>query len=330
MSAKKLRMSRRAMIAMMAGSGLVRFSPKAFAQSYPDRPVKFIVPFAPGGPTDIMARLVTAKLSENTGKQFYVENQGGAGGNIGMGAVARATPDGYTVLACACSLVILPSLYKKVPYDPVKDFASITIVGDTPSVFYVHPSVPAQTMNGLIDLIKANPGKYSYATGGIGTLAHLSTELLKLTYGLDFPHVPHRSAGPAIQSTIGGHVPAGVNSLPSAKELIEQGQLRGLGVTSPKRFPSAPDLPTMTEQGIPDQEDCNWQAYMLPAGTPRPIIDYLYREITRIVKEPEMRERFVQLGFTPIDNTPEDVDRRIKVDLEKWARVIRDANVEVQ
>jgi tripartite-type tricarboxylate transporter receptor subunit TctC len=277
-----------------------------------------------------MARLIAAKLSENTGKQFYVENQGGAGGNIGIGAAARSAPDGHTILACACSFVILPSLYKKVPYDAVKDFASVTIVGDTPSVYYVHPSVPAKSMKELIELIKANPGKYSYATGGIGTLAHLSTELLKLTYGLDFPHVPHRSAGPAIQSTIGGHIPAGVNSLPSVKELAEQGQVRALGVTSAKRFSSAPGIPTLTEQGIRDQEDGNWQAYMVPAGTPRPIVDYLYREIARIVKEPAMRERFVQLGFTPIDNTPADVDQRIRVDLQKWARVIRDAKVEVQ
>jgi tripartite-type tricarboxylate transporter receptor subunit TctC len=314
----------------MAGAGLVRLSPEAFAQSYPDRPVKVLVPFAPGGPSDIMARLIAGKLSENTGKQYYIDNQGGAGGNIGMGTVARATPDGLTIMLCSVSFVVNPSLYKKVPYDACKDFAPIAVVGDCPCVFFVHPSVPAKSITELIGLIKANPGKYSYAHGGIGTLPNLSTELLKLTFNLDLPHVPHRSAGPAVQSVVGGHVPVGCASLPSAKELIMQGQLRGLAVTSPTRFPSTPDIPTMAEMGIRDQEASNWQAVLAPAGTPQPIVDYLWREITKVVNGPGMRERFIELGFTAIDSTPPQVTERIEGDLKKWEKVIREARIEQQ
>jgi tripartite-type tricarboxylate transporter receptor subunit TctC len=315
---------------MIAGTGLVRFSPAAFAQSYPDRPIKIIVPFAPGGPTDIMGRLFAAKLAENTGKQFYIENQGGGASTIGMGAAARSAPDGYTVLLCAVSFVTIPNLYKKVPYDPIKDFVPITMVADCPQVFYVHPSVPAKTIKELIQLVKENPGKYSYGTGGTGTLAHLCGELLKLTFDLNLPHVPHRSAGPAIQSTMGGHVPVGINSLPSAKELIQEGKIRGLAVTSSSRFPSAPNIPTLAEQGISGQEASNWQAFMVPAGTPQPIVDFLYREIIKVVNEPGMRERFIDLGFTPIDTTPDETAKRIKSELQKWEKVIREANIEAQ
>lgn len=315
------------MIAMMAGAGLTQVSPRAFAEGYPDRPVKVIVPFAPGGPTDIMARLIAMKLSETTGKQFYVDNQGGAGGNIGMGAAARSAPDGLTVLLAATSYCINPALYKKVPYDPLKDFAPITAVGDSPCALYVHPSVPCKNVKEFVDLVKANPGKYSYATGGVGTLVHLSTELLKLMFDLDLPHVPHRSAGPAVQSTLGGHVLVGCSSLPSVKDLMKEGQLRGLAVTSAKRFPSAPDIPTMLEQGI-SLESNNWQSFMVPAGTPKPVIDFLYTEIAKIMKSPGMSDRFIELGFAPIESTPDDVAKLVKSDLEKWGKVIKDAKIE--
>jgi tripartite-type tricarboxylate transporter receptor subunit TctC len=204
------------------------------------------------------------------------------------------------------------------------------MVADCPQVFYVHPSVPAKTMKELIALAKANPGKYSFATGGTGTLAHLCGELLKLAYGLDIPHVPHRSAGPAIQSTLGGHVPVGVNSLPSSKGLMQTGELRGLGITSATRFPSTPELPTMTEQGITGLEASNWQAFMVPAGAPQPLVNFLYREISKIVKDLGMRDRFIELGFTAIDTTPAQLAQRIKSELRKWEKVIRDAKIEAQ
>jgi tripartite-type tricarboxylate transporter receptor subunit TctC len=313
-----------------AGSTLLPFTRAALAQNYPDRPVKFLVPFAAGGPTDVMARLIAAKLSENLGKQFFVDNQGGAGGNIGMGAAARSAPDGLTVMVVSSSFVINPGLYSKIPYDPYKDFAPITIAGDSPHVFIVHPSVGVKSMKELVDLIKANPGKYNYASPGAGTGPHLSAELLKLTFGLDLTHVPFRGAGPAVQSVTGGHNPIGCVALPPAVPLINSGQIQGVALTSPARFPSVPNVPTMAEQGIKGQEATTMQAFLVPAATPKPIVDLLYNEIVKVVKAPGMSERFTELGFTPVLNTPDEFAKFIKVEIEKWTKVIKDAKIEVQ
>jgi tripartite-type tricarboxylate transporter receptor subunit TctC len=321
-------LSRRAMMAMMAGTGLVGLSPRAFAQGYPDRPVKCVVSFAPGGPTDICARLVTGKMCETTGKQFYVDNQGGAGGNIAYGAVARAAPDGLTMMLAASNFVVNPGLYKKIPYDPRKDFIPITIVGDSPNAIVAHPSVPAKDLIELRDLIRKRPGELTYASGGTGALPQLSCELYRMTYDLNLLHAPHRSAGPAVQSVLGGHIPLAAVGLASVIELVNNGQLRGLGVSGKERFPTAPNVPTMKEQGIPGQEECNWQGFMVPAGTPRPIVDYLYREITRAVNEPGMRQRFIELGFNTLKCTPEHFAGQIDAEVTKWAQVIRDAKIE--
>jgi tripartite-type tricarboxylate transporter receptor subunit TctC len=329
----KTAMSRRTAMSLLAGaagSGLVQFSPAALAQAnYPDRPVKFIVPFAAGGPTDVMARLIAAKLSENIGKQFYVDNQGGAGGNIGMGTAARSNPDGLTVMVVSSSFVINPGLYGKIPYDPYKDFAPITIAGDSPHIFIVHPSLGVKTMKELVALLKANPGKYNYASPGAGTGPHLSAELLKLSFGLDLTHVPFRGAGPAVQSVTGGHNPIGCVALPPAVQLVKGGQILGLSLTSPKRFPSVPDVPTMSEQGFEGQDATTMQAFLVPAATPKPIVDLLYKEIVKIVKAPGMEDRFIELGFTPVLNTPDEFTKQIKVEVEKWTKVIKDAKIEV-
>jgi tripartite-type tricarboxylate transporter receptor subunit TctC len=318
------------LMAGAAGSGLIGFSFQARAQGYPDRPVKLLVPFAAGGPTDVMARLIAAKMSEDLGKQFFVDNQGGAGGNLGMGAAARSAPDGLTILVVSSSFVINPGLYGKTPYDPVKDFTPITIAGDSPHVFIVHPSVPAKTIQELVALIKANPGKYNYASPGAGTGPHLSAELLKLTFGLDLTHVPFRGAGPAVQSVLGGHNPIGCVALPPAVQLIKSGQLRALALTSPARFPTVPDVPTMAEAGISGQEATTMQAFLVPAATPKPIVDLLYKEIVKIVKAPGMKERFIELGFTPIANTPDEFAKQIKVEVDRWSKVIKNAKIEVQ
>lgn len=329
----KIAMSRRAAMSLMAGAaggGLIQFTPRALAEStYPDRPVKLLVPFAAGGPTDVMGRLIAAKLSENLGKQFYVDNQGGAGGNIGMGAAARAAPDGLTVMVVSSSFVINPGLYGKIPYDPYKDFEPITIAGDSPHIFIVHPSIPAKSMKDLIALIKANPGKYNYASPGAGTGPHLSAELLKLTFGLDLTHVPFRGAGPAVQSVTGGHNPIGCVALPPAVQLVTGGQILGLALTSPERFPSVPNVPTMAEQGLEGQDATTMQAFLVPAGTPKAIVELLYNEIVKIVNAPGMRERFIELGFTPVINKPEDFAKQIKVEVERWTKVIKDAKIEV-
>jgi tripartite-type tricarboxylate transporter receptor subunit TctC len=295
--------------------------------SYPDKSVKIIVPFAPAGPTDIVARLIATKLSERLGRQFYVENISGAGGNTGMGQAARAAPDGYTVLFVSSSYVVNPSLYPKIPYDPYKDFIPVTVVGDAPNILMVNPSVPANTVAQLVAYIKANPGKLSYASAGTGTTPHLSGELFRLTLRLDIVHVPFSGAGPAIQSLAGGHTPMAFTSLPPAIPMIQEGKLRALAVSAATRAAALPDVPTLGEAGLPDQEADTLQAVLLPAGTPRPVVDLLYSEIKAIVALPDMKERFAALGLDPVANTPEEFAAQIRREIVKWSKVIHDANI---
>jgi tripartite-type tricarboxylate transporter receptor subunit TctC len=304
----------------------------SFAQTaggYPDHPVKVIVPFAAAGPTDVMARLITQKLSEHLGKPFYVENQPGAGGNIGMANAAKASPDGYTILFVSSSYVVNPSLYAKIPYDPYTDFIPITIAGDSPNVLAVNPSLPVKNVRELVDLIKANPGKYSFASAGTGTTPHLSGELFKLTFGLDLVHVPFNGAGPAVQSTVAGHTPIAFTALPPAAPLVKGGQLRALAVTGKMRSAALPDVPTMEEAGLKGQEADTLQGVLVPAHTPKDITDLLYREIVKIVHEPDVKEKFAALGFDPVANSPEEFTAQIKVEIAKWGRVIKDANIKV-
>jgi tripartite-type tricarboxylate transporter receptor subunit TctC len=299
------------------------------AGSYPDKPVRIIVPFAPAGPTDVVARLIASKLSERLGKQFYIENVAGAGGNLGMGQAARATPDGYTVLFVSSSYVVNPSLYAKIPYDPAKDFEPVTVAGDAPNILLVHPSVPAKTVKELVDLIKANPGKYSFASAGTGTTPHLSGELFRLSLGLDLVHVPFGGAGPAIQSIAGGHTPIAFTSLPPAIPLIKDGQIRALAVSAGKRVAILPDVPTLAEAGLPDQEADTFQAVLVPAGTPRETVDLLYREIKAIVALPDIQERFAALGLEPVANTPAEFAAQIKKEIAQWGKVIKGANIKI-
>jgi tripartite-type tricarboxylate transporter receptor subunit TctC len=298
--------------------------------SYPDRPVRIIVPFAPAGPTDVVARLIAQKLSERLGKQFYIENVTGAGGNTGMGQAARAAPDGYTVLFVSSSFVVNPSLYPKIPYDPYKDFAPVTVAGDAPNILLVNPAVPAKTVRELIDYIKANPGKVSYASAGTGTTPHLSGELFRLSMNLDIVHVPFSGAGPAIQSLAGDHTPMAFTSLPPAIPLIKDGKIRPLAVSAAKRVAALPDVPTLAEAGLPDQEADTMQAVLVPAGTPQPVIDLLYREIKAIVALPDIKERFEVLGLDPVANTPQEFAAQIKVEIAKWGKVIRGANIKME
>jgi tripartite-type tricarboxylate transporter receptor subunit TctC len=298
--------------------------------NYPDKPVKVIVPFAAGGPTDVVARLIATKLSERTGKQFYVENITGAGGNAGMGQAARAVSDGYTILFVSSSYVVNPSLYPKIPYDPYKDFVPVTVAGDAPNILLVHPSVPAKTVAELIDYIKANPGKVSYASAGTGTTPHLSGELFRLSLKLDIVHVPFNGAAPAIQSLAGGHTPMAFTSLPPAIPLIQDGKIRPLAVSAEKRVATLPDVPTLAEAGLADQEADTMQAVLMPAGTPRPIVDFLYREIKAIVALPDIKERFAVLGLEPVTNTPEEFAAQIRREIAKWGRVIHDANIKME
>jgi tripartite-type tricarboxylate transporter receptor subunit TctC len=299
----------------------------ASAQTYPDRPVKIIVPFAPAGPTDVIARVVADKLSANLGRQFVVENRPGAGGNTGTAAVAQSAPDGYTLLVASTGLVVNPSLFAKVPYDPVKDFAPITLVAVSPNVLTVHPSVPAQSVKELVGLIKANPGKYSYATAGIGTTPHLSGEMFRASHALDLVVVQFGGAGPAIQNTVGGHTPIAVTALPPTVPQVKDGKLRALMVTSEKRTSALPDVPTAAEVGLAGQEAYTSTSLLAPAGTPKAIVELLHGQVVKIVKLPDVQKRLDDLGFQIVANKPDEFAAQIKTELVKWAKVIRDANI---
>jgi tripartite-type tricarboxylate transporter receptor subunit TctC len=301
----------------------------ALAQSYPDRPVRVVVGFNAGGPTDVIARIVSDKLSASLGKQFYVVNQPGAGGNTASGMVAQAPGDGYTLMGVSTGFVVNPSLFAKVPYDPVKDFAPITIVAVSPNVISVTPSVPAKTIKELIELIKANPGKYTFAAPGAGSTPHLSGEIFRMTYGLDLPTVQFTGAGPSIQSTVGGHTPVAFSALPSAAAQIKDGLLRALAVTAEKRSESLPDVPTMVEAGYPGQEAYTITGIVAPAATPKEIVTLLHGEIVKIVAMPDVKKRLDDLGFEVLANTPDEFAARIKVEMAKWGKVIHDAKLRV-
>jgi tripartite-type tricarboxylate transporter receptor subunit TctC len=302
----------------------------SLAQGYPNRPVRVVVGFPPGGPTDVIARLVAQKLSESLGQQFFVENMGGAGGNIASGQVARATPDGYTIMAISTGFMVNPSLYAKVPYDPIKDFYPVTLVAVSPNVVVVNPQVPARTLPELVQLIRDNPGKYSYAGPGVGSTPHLGGELFRLSYKLDLVHVPFAGAAPAVQATIGGHTPIAFTALPSSLAAIQAHQVRAIGIAATERAEQIPDVPTFAEQGVMDQEADTLTGIVAPAGTPKEIVELLAREIAKSVAQPELRERLAVLGFKPVANTPDAFAARIKLELEKWGKVVHDANLRIE
>jgi tripartite-type tricarboxylate transporter receptor subunit TctC len=307
-------------------SGVVASS----AQNYPAKPVRVVVGFPAGGPTDAIARIVAQKLSDNLGQQFFVENIGGAGGNTAAGQVARVTPDGYTIMAISTGFVVNPSLYAKVPYDPVKDFAPVTLVAVSPNVVVVNPQVPAKTLPELVQLVRDNPGKYSFAGPGVGSTPHLGGELFRLAYKLDLVHVPFTGAGPAIQATVGGHTPIAFTALPPALSAVQSGQLRALGVASTERAAGMPDVPTFAEQGVNDQDADTLTGIVAPAGTPKEIVDLLYREVAKIVAQPDVKERLTVLGFKPVANTPDQFGARIRLEMDKWDKVVRDAKLRIE
>jgi tripartite-type tricarboxylate transporter receptor subunit TctC len=302
----------------------------ASAQAYPSRSVRMIVPFAAGGPTDVIARIVAQKLSDTLGQQFYVENIPGGGGNTGVAQAAKAAADGYTVVVVSTGFITNPSLYAKVPYDLFKDFAPVTLIAASPNVISVHPSVPATNVQDLVALIKASPGKYSYAQPGTGSTPHLAGELFKLTFGLDLVMVPFPGAGPAIVSTIGGHTPIAFTALPPTIANVKDGKLRGLALQAEKRFPGLPDVPTMAESGVKDQEADTLTGLVVPAGTPPEVVDLLHREIAKIVAQPDVGQKLTEQGFVAIANTPAEFSARIRAEFDKWAKVIKDAGIKAE
>jgi tripartite-type tricarboxylate transporter receptor subunit TctC len=299
----------------------------AFAQAYPGRPVRVIVASGLGGQTDTTARLLTAKLTQSLGQPFVIENMGGAAGSVGTVAVARAASDGYTLLAAGSSFAINVSLYSKIYYDPYKDFAPISLLCSSPHMLVIHPSVQAKSVNELVALARANPGKYSYSSAGPGTPAHLAGELFKQAFGVDITHVPFRGGGPGITSTLGGHTSLAVTALPTGVSYVRDGKLRALAMFSSKRAWTLPGVPTMAEATGHDLPADIVNGFLAPANTPRPIIDSIHREIVKAMAESDTRERLAKMGFDPVASTPEEFETWIKTEIVRWGKVIRDAKI---
>ncbi|OAF12412.1 hypothetical protein AYJ54_06175 [Bradyrhizobium centrolobii] len=314
-------------MSLSAAAFIETLSGPVWSQSYPARPVRIIVPYAPGGPNDAVARIIAAKISEHWGQTLYVENIPAGAGNVGTATAARAPADGYSLVVVTSSFWSNPGLYAKLQYDPVKDFAPVTVIAAAPHVPLVHPSFPANSLKEFVALVRANPGKYSYASAGTGQSSHLAGEMFKLAAGLDLVHVPFNGASAAMMSAIGGHVPIAFISLPAAVTFIKEGKLRGLAITSNSRSKLLPEVPTMAEAGFGDQESTFMQGILFPAGTPQDIVDRWYREIADIVALPEIRDRLTSLGLEPVVNTPASFAAQIKSEVARWSKVIRDARI---
>jgi tripartite-type tricarboxylate transporter receptor subunit TctC len=316
-------MLRRRFVQFAAASATV--APRlAAAETYPARAVRVLVPFAPGGQTDVIARLLSQKLSEHLGQQFYVENKPGAGGNIGTSLTAQAPPDGYTLLFTdGTSFVVNPNLYEKVPYDPFKDFQPVSLAVTTTQVLVVHPDLPAKTVEELVALVKAKPGTYSIASPGIGTPGHLTGELCKMAARVDLQHVPFGGAGPAINSTVAGHTPIAFGSPASTVPQTQGGKLRALAVASKTRLAALPDVPSMPQAGYPDVECDAWVGCVASAALPKEVVTLLHAEMAKAVLLPDVKQRLTGLGFEPFAPSLEDSAIRIRTESDKWAKLIR-------
>jgi tripartite-type tricarboxylate transporter receptor subunit TctC len=299
----------------------------ASAQQYPSKPVKMIVPFPAGGVTDVATRLIAQRLSERLKQQFYVENIGGAGGNLGMGNAAKSAGDGYTILVASSSIVVNPNLYNKVPYDIDKDFIPVTKAGGTPNSWVVNPNFPAKTMQEMIDLIRKEPGKHSVGSPGTGTTPSLSIEMLKQALNLDFVTVPFAGGGPMTTSLLGGHTPIVCAALGNYVNLIKEGKLRALAVTATKRSQALPNIPTLEEIGIKGQAAETMTGVFVPAGTPKAIVDLLQKEISAAVNAPDIKARLLAAGVEPEGNSSADFAAYVKAEVAKWKKVIEDAKI---
>jgi tripartite-type tricarboxylate transporter receptor subunit TctC len=302
---------------------LIAAAASAQAQSYPTRPVRLIAHSAPGGTSDILGRLVAQKLTDAFSQQVVVENRAGASGIIGVEVAAKSAPDGYTLLITQTSIAINPSMFAKLPYNAQRDFAPITQLVVAPNVLVVHPSVPAKSIKEFIALAKRNPGSLINGSPGQGTSPHLSAELFKIMSGIKLEHVQYKGAGQAIIGLLSGEIPVMFTTPPTAMPYIQAGRLRPLGVTTTKRAEALPDVPTISEAGVPGYESVQWFGMLVPVGTPRPVIDRLHQEITRSLRASEMKERLNSLGLDVVGSTPEEFGAYIKSETEKWAKVIK-------
>ena len=322
--------TRRALVGAALAASLTAAATPAAAQDYPNKSIRLIVPFAPGGLADTSARAVAEKLGQRLGQSVVVENRAGASGNIGMQAVAQAAPDGYTlVLGFDGTVVINPHIFSKAGFDTVADFAPITKLGDATLLLVAHPSVPAKNIRELIALEEAKPGALSYGTSGTGGTPHMAGELINQRFGTRLVHVPYKGGGQAVIDVVGGQIPLVFTAVASAQQHVKSGKLIGIGVSSARRSASLPDVPTFVESGLTDFVVDSWVGIMAPARTPRPIIDRLQRELAEVLKDPEVRNRYATLGIEPVGNTPEQFAAQIRADLARWGEVVKTAGIKI-
>jgi tripartite-type tricarboxylate transporter receptor subunit TctC len=315
---------------VMVVAALCSFTACAQSQAaYPSRTIRLIVPWPPGGSTDALARIVAQRLTTSMGQQVVVDNRPGAGGNIGTAIAAKGTPDGHVLVLVSSSFVVNPSLYSQVPYDAVRDFQPVSYIASAPSVLLLHPSVAARSVKELVALTKASPGTFNCASPGAGTAQHFAVELFKLAAGASITHVPYTGAT-MMPAVIGGHVQMGIISVPAAQPHVASGALRALAITSLKRSPAMPDVPTFDESGYRNFEVDHMQGLLVPAGTPRAIVDRLSAEIAKAIEDPDVRKRLLFLGFDPVGNKPDEFAKQIRVQLVKWEKLVREAGIKVE
>jgi tripartite-type tricarboxylate transporter receptor subunit TctC len=311
------------LLAAMPSSGFAQVK----ASDYPTKFVRFIVPYAPGGSSDVLARTLGQKLGDALGQTFVIDNRPGAGSMLGTDVAAKAPPDGYTLILSDMPHTINPSIHAKVPYDPVKDFAPVTLIGVSPMFLFANPALQVQSLKDLIALAKSQPGRVAIASGGNGATTHLAAELFQTHAGIQLTHVPYKGAGPAITDVVGGQVPITFTSMATAAPFVKAGRLRVLGVTSSRRLTAFPDVPTFEESGVSGLVFEHWWGVMAPSGTPRPVVDKLNHLITRILGANDVRERFSALAVEPRTTTPEQFRTLLESDLKRWAKVVKDAGI---
>ena len=316
----------RALSIAATGIGLP-WTAQAQSAAYPDKPVRFVVPYPPGGGTDVIARIVQERFQALLGQPILIDNKGGAGGSVGTELVARAAPDGYTVLFTLSSHTINPAIFPKLTFDTVKDFESVGLVASLPQILVANPQVPANTIADLVALAKAKPDSLSYASVGNGSPGHLAGELFKLRTGTQMTHIPYRGGGPAVTDVMGGQVPLLWVSIPAAAQFVKAGKLKPLGVSTLKRSAAFPDVPTLQEAGIADFEVDSWYAMFVPARTPKPVIERLNKALNSIVGEPAIREKLLAQGAEGVGGTPEALTRTVAAELPKWAKLAKDASI---
>ena len=314
----------------IAALTLAMLASGAHAQAWPAKPIKWVVPFAPGGTTDILARTIGDKLAIALGQPVIIENKPGAGGGVGADYTAKAPADGYTIMGGTISThAINASLYKSLPYDPVKDFAPITLIARVPNMLVVNPDVPAKNVAELIALMKASPAKYTFASSGNGTSQHLSGELFKTMAGVEMQHIPYKGSPPALQDVVGGQVTMTFDNITTAWPLAKGGKLRALAVTTAKRSSVAPEVPTLAESGLAGYEVGSWQGVFAPAATPPEIVKRLNAEIVKIIRMPDVNEKLTALGAEPVGNTPEEFGALVRAEVGKWADVVKKSGAKV-